>query len=548
MGSCVCKDKVEDRHGGSHQIPYRGGPLGSRSSLQGATSPRHENSRTNTQVQHAVLETLHLIRTLVDPEGEPIQAMLILQQIGETESGWLDVVVGLIVHIPMDEPLGPAVIDLLLDECPLPTKEGIMKLYSRLKHDSGGSSFLRYNSECQQRNTCIVLGCLAAKLAGPTSVAIMTNEVLNYLISRLALSFHPVINLHALIALEKFAQTSENKRTIETIIKGLPRNPFEVLELDSKPANYHKLEVRFCASWCLDNLFIPEGRTFTYKKVNLKNINAMLNVNDASEYLKISADGLKARSDASSFESVRCTFQVDSGVWYYEVYIATAGVMQIGWATRDSSFLNHEGQGIGDDEFSMAYDGCRQLIWFKAESRPIHQKCWNPGDTLGLLLNIDEKYLSFSLNGEALPSYDDLFQYSSGGYFAAASFMSYQQCEFNFGARPFKYAPKDTAFKTFNDYGVMSDDEKKILPRHMRLNLMKNFQVNDDSCTICFAEKATHKLSPCNHSGFCFKCSLQLEICPMCRTTIVERVEHSKSQTVTESAEHSEGWNSAAIY
>ena len=55
-------------------------------------------------------------------EGEPIQAMLILQQIGETESGWLDVVIGLIIHIPMDEPLGPAVIDLLLDECPLPTK------------------------------------------------------------------------------------------------------------------------------------------------------------------------------------------------------------------------------------------------------------------------------------------------------------------------------------------------------------------------------------------------------------------------------------------
>lgn len=65
MGSCVCKDKIEDRRG-SHQVPYRGGPLSSRSSLQGATSPRHDTS-TNSQVQIAVLETLHLIRTLVDP-------------------------------------------------------------------------------------------------------------------------------------------------------------------------------------------------------------------------------------------------------------------------------------------------------------------------------------------------------------------------------------------------------------------------------------------------------------------------------------------------
>ena len=49
----------------------------------------------------------------------------------------------------------------------------------------------------------------------------------------------------------------------------------------------------------------------------------------------------QARCDASSFESVRCTFQVDEGVWYYEATIITAGVMQIGWATKDSKFLNH---------------------------------------------------------------------------------------------------------------------------------------------------------------------------------------------------------------
>ena len=49
----------------------------------------------------------------------------------------------------------------------------------------------------------------------------------------------------------------------------------------------------------------------------------------------------QARCDASSFESVRCTFCVDTGVWYYEVTVITSGVMQIGWATRDSKFLNH---------------------------------------------------------------------------------------------------------------------------------------------------------------------------------------------------------------
>lgn len=73
----------------------------------------------------------------------------------------------------------------------------------------------------------------------------------------------------------------------------------------------------------------------------MENINAMLNTSDVSEYLKISPDGLEARCDAYSFESVRCTAQADSGVWYYEVCIITPGVMQIGWATKNSNFLNH---------------------------------------------------------------------------------------------------------------------------------------------------------------------------------------------------------------
>lgn len=39
-----------------------------------------------------------------------------------TDEGWLEVVQSLIRVIPLEDPLGPAVITLLLDECPLPTK------------------------------------------------------------------------------------------------------------------------------------------------------------------------------------------------------------------------------------------------------------------------------------------------------------------------------------------------------------------------------------------------------------------------------------------
>lgn len=91
----------------------------------------------------------------------------------------------------------------------------------------------------------------------------------------------------------------------------------------------------------LEFLVIMDNRKYSYQTVNMDNINAMLNTSDVSEYLKISPDGLEARCDAYSFESVRCTAQADKGVWYYEVCIITPGVMQIGWATKNSNFLNH---------------------------------------------------------------------------------------------------------------------------------------------------------------------------------------------------------------
>jgi hypothetical protein len=48
----------------------------------------------------------------------------------------------------------------------------------------------------------------------------------------------------------------------------------------------------------------------------------------------------KARNDSLTFESVRSTVQVDSGVWFYEITLLTNGIMQIGFAAREASFLN----------------------------------------------------------------------------------------------------------------------------------------------------------------------------------------------------------------
>ena len=93
--------------------------------------------------------------------------------------------------------------------------------------------------------------------------------------------------------------------------------------------------------------------------------------------------------------------------------------------------------------------------------------------------------------------FSDPYSFSSG-FFPAASFMSFQQCEFNFGWRPYRYPP-EREFKSFNDVCELSDEERKILPRPMKLEAMKRLSVKENACTICFDNTANIQLLPCQH-------------------------------------------------
>lgn len=234
---------------------------------------------------------------------------------------------------------------------------------------------------------------------------------------------------------------------------------------------------------------------------------------------------------------MRCTYSVDSGCWYYEVEVVTSGVMQIGWATKRSKFLNHEGYGIGDDEYSLAYDGCRQLMWYNAACEAQEQlPRWKEGDVVGCFIDIDRQAIVFSLNGAALPPFGQVFQAATAGFFPAASFMSFQQCRFNFGWRPFVHPPA-AAFHTFNlasaldAAAALAPEDRRILPRPIKLAALKRLSVKENACTLCFDSTACVQLEPCRHQGFCEGCSGQLEVCPMCRSSIhaVTRVPPSQA-------------------
>lgn len=359
---------------------------------------RHSNS-TNNRIwslknklsMHAdrlVIDTLESIRPTV--LNEPSDAMQKLHMISETEIGWLVVISSLINKVDLEHPFGSALILLILEDAPLPTKKSIGQLDEVL-----GLQMNRERSVAKQRNISIVLGCLAEKLAGTLSSVLFSQSVQDYLLSRIEPGNKPNVILFSLIALEKFSQTIDNKLLIVNKLNKLgPKNPLLKLEKLVDSLDFVEQQVGFCSKWDLDNYFLYDSRSYTYETIDRDNLNVMLNAKDASENLKISADGLTARNDTSRFESVRCTFPVTSGIYYYEVLLVTPGVMQIGFATKQSKFLNHDGFGIGDDDQSFAYDGCRQLLWQNAKSIQTSLPRWKE---VSLMLN---------LNIYSVPTYD----------------------------------------------------------------------------------------------------------------------------------------------
>ncbi|KAK0081567.1 hypothetical protein PV325_011932 [Microctonus aethiopoides] len=526
MGNCLCKNSEEEQETTNElrdNVEAQNTIFPDNCNDNQSNEPFSFRFPTSENVDKLVLETLGVIGELVDNEQEPPPAMLKLHAIADKEEGWIEVVTSMVNVIPMSSPLGPSVITLLLDDCPLPSKDTVLKLSQMFfMAQSWETTEKLPTNVTQQKNICVVLGCIAEKLAGPSSIAVLSKRTLNSLVNNLKENVEPYVVLHSLIALQKFAQTSENKLTIQKRLLEEKEHPLLILEKWASDENdFVRRQVGFSALWCLDNLFLIESRKYSHDTVDLTGINVMLNTKDVSEYLKISPNGLEARCDAYTFESVRCTFQVDSGVWYYETLIMTTGVMQIGWATKNSNFLNHEGYGIGDDKYSLSCDGCRRLIWYNARSEKYYDRPpWKAGDILGCLLDLNKFQIIFSINGVPLKPCVEVFKTAKSGFFAAASFMSFQQCLFNFGNRPFKYPPTDCKFQKFNDHAILKPEDKVVLPRHLYLDQLRKLSVREDSCTLCYDQKASVRLLPCDHRGFCQTCPRQLVECPMCRARI----------------------------
>ncbi|XP_058255381.1 ryanodine receptor 3 isoform X6 [Hemibagrus wyckioides] len=100
--------------------------------------------------------------------------------------------------------------------------------------------------------------------------------------------------------------------------------------------------------------------------------------------------------DKIRFFRLERTYAVKTGKWYFEFEVVTGGDMRIGWA-RPGVRPDVE---LGTDDQAFVFDGYK--------GHRLHQgsrlfgRCWHAGDVVGCMINMEDKSMIFTLNGEIL--------------------------------------------------------------------------------------------------------------------------------------------------
>ncbi|XP_078674597.1 ryanodine receptor 2-like isoform X8 [Branchiostoma floridae x Branchiostoma belcheri] len=90
------------------------------------------------------------------------------------------------------------------------------------------------------------------------------------------------------------------------------------------------------------------------------------------------------------------TYAVKKGKWYFEFEVVSTGNMRVGWCSP----LTRSDEDLGADNLSYAFDGFYGLKWHGHHES--FGRTWRPGDVVGCLLDLNDKHISFTYNGELM--------------------------------------------------------------------------------------------------------------------------------------------------
>uniref|UniRef100_A0A803TM66 Ryanodine receptor 2 n=1 Tax=Anolis carolinensis TaxID=28377 RepID=A0A803TM66_ANOCA len=90
------------------------------------------------------------------------------------------------------------------------------------------------------------------------------------------------------------------------------------------------------------------------------------------------------------------TYAVKTGKWYFEFEAVTAGDMRVGWAKPGCQ----PEQELGSDEEAFVFDGFKAQRWHQGNEH--FGRSWLTGDIVGCMVDLNERTMMFTLNGEIL--------------------------------------------------------------------------------------------------------------------------------------------------
>uniref|UniRef100_A0A7N6BF62 Ryanodine receptor 3 n=1 Tax=Anabas testudineus TaxID=64144 RepID=A0A7N6BF62_ANATE len=107
-------------------------------------------------------------------------------------------------------------------------------------------------------------------------------------------------------------------------------------------------------------------------------------------------EGERMPIETIRFFRVEQTYAVKTGKWYFEFEVLSGGDMRVGWA-RPGCRPDVE---LGVDDQAFVFDGYRGRR-MHAGSRYFGHP-WKKGDVVGCMINMEDKFMIFTLNGELL--------------------------------------------------------------------------------------------------------------------------------------------------
>ncbi|KPJ06370.1 RING finger and SPRY domain-containing protein 1 [Papilio machaon] len=459
-------------------------------------------------ITHIVLQILQKLRPRNTVTFQFNLMLKFIAHISQNETNWLAVVSSMMENMPIDSYTITAIV-IIMRAIPSPNVTTVNMLLHERHHLSAHRAVAPYLCIRRENNICVVLNCLVEKLINSRN----HNDL--------------ELQMRALLALEKFAVTKENKAKILEKLAQVNKNHLTNLEMFlADTANEYSVrrEIGYCARWALDNIFPKPGRQLSYDTVDITTINGMLKNDSGNIYLKYSPDLMEIRNDTILSQTLHGTCEVEEGAWFYEITLVTKDSMTIGWGCTGADTENK----VGYEEFSIGYEGKNMLLWYYRAPHEMGLGRWRKGDVLGCLLDINNKMINFFLNGRhSMIIYPDFFSPTRPPkkFFPAITMPPFQQCIVNLGQKPFRSAPEGVHFSALSSVGQLTPQLRMIygMPRSAMQERQASFNASEDACDICCDRAVDVTLHPCGHRTLCHECSMKLKTCPVCRAPIAQR-------------------------